>query len=1180
VSEQSLGRRRFVTAAGSFLTWSVFAETAAGVRSTDATGFVATDDLVAFDPATGEQQWRYEAPEDSLNAPTAVAGTVYAGSSDDNVYAVDAATGEEVWVWSELEWNIGTAPTVYDGRVYVGSTNETFYALDARTGTVDWTYTDSIGSWRSTPHVFDGTLYAGNQDRKLYALDPETGSEIWTFHGPGMSVHGSPTAYDGTIYVGSQDESIYAVDAEDGTQTWEFGGPESWVSSAPAAQDGTVYVGVPYSTLYALDAETGNVEWEYDAEGHGASSPTLANGLVYFTDSGGTLYALDANTGAVSWTFEERNVYGLPTVYDGTLYVTGDENGIFFALDANTGDLLWESAAIGGEWASSPTVVDDASGNSVDSRVRLGTLGHHDGGDGLGSVAIEDLRLVQTVENTRRLAEDTPRLDGGPGRPASEDVVAGSSQDSVLVATPDPDLVQARPTAPVFDVRGVSSEEMEGALTVTARMLVDGEIRVERSGSLDVDVLEAGLSEFRADEISRRIDDPPDRWPLLELLADDRIDGLVDEYPTVPMLGGGDERSFELELSNPALDEPVTEQISIEDERVRAAGSKLSIGLVGIEKDAVTGAGSFQFDDDPDVEGFAEAVGRFVLRSFPVTDVDVAVLEEPVEGDSANVNGASRNARHAEATLTADIDEAITFRIGQDGTRLDDVDVHAVDVTLGVVPRDEFFEGWGREDRHGVFPTNGLTGTRVANAALVEIDRERVAAHEIVHYFLGEHFDDPVMAEGSFDSWHASHAIRSTGYDAIGDEFEVLPGRPSLLADAEAGWTDAYTYQGLVEANFEPRTSTLSESVMGHIGGIADQTRQLGDDLRSVPEETLEELTDAPGEVLSRLGDVEDEFGTVLEEAEHAWESADDLDEAVLERTRSLGADAEAIGADLRSGGVEFFEESRRTTGAVGRSLEEGGSDLKDRSEDWLEDGVEYVMEVDGEIARPEPDPDFDLDLDYRVVPIAGTPPSVDGSGTLDVLDDAGESIVSGGIETGADLIGSQGDSQAAEWQAYGLVSLPAEASDVEVSLVDPAGAERSTSLDPTTGPIESAFEDVPDRAFASQDVRPSALEDLETVRRHDGAGDTEDAASLLESLYLDLHRGIDGDYRPESAAEPTKDEVLARVGQQIQRFEGEVPELSGDDGLSTTWLVAGGGTAAAVTGYALLQYRDGSDDC
>jgi tetratricopeptide (TPR) repeat protein len=171
-------------------------------------------------------------------------------------------------------------------------------------------------------------------------VDAGTGEQEWAFE-TGSPVHSSPTVVDGTVYVGSgniYDGALYAVDAETGEQQWAFD-TGAWVYSSPTVVDGTVYVGSRDDNLYAVDAETGEEEWAFQT-GHAVrSSPTVVDGTVYvgsrYPDE--TLYAVDAGTGEEEWAFET-----------------------------------------GGEVNSPPTVVDDPeSGDSIGSRVMLGTLGHH-----------------------------------------------------------------------------------------------------------------------------------------------------------------------------------------------------------------------------------------------------------------------------------------------------------------------------------------------------------------------------------------------------------------------------------------------------------------------------------------------------------------------------------------------------------------------------------------------------------------------------------------------------------------------------------------------------------------------------------------------------------------------------------------------------------------------------------
>jgi len=147
-----------------------------------------------------------------------------------------------------------------------------------------------------------------------------------------------------TVYVGADDGTLYAVDAATGEQEWTFTEPQSRVRSSPTVMDGTVYVGSGDGTLYAVDAATGDQEWvsNISISTYIISSPTVVDGTVYVgsgTFDGGTLHAVDAATGDREWAFTEPS------------------------------NSVW----------SSPTVVaDPASGESIGSRVPLGTLGHHE----------------------------------------------------------------------------------------------------------------------------------------------------------------------------------------------------------------------------------------------------------------------------------------------------------------------------------------------------------------------------------------------------------------------------------------------------------------------------------------------------------------------------------------------------------------------------------------------------------------------------------------------------------------------------------------------------------------------------------------------------------------------------------------------------------------------------------
>ncbi|QLC33004.1 PQQ-binding-like beta-propeller repeat protein [Halarchaeum sp. CBA1220] len=82
----------------------------------------AAGDLVAFDAATGETEWTYDATASC--APAVVDDTVYVGRDDGALAALDAASGEERWTLA-LGSSVGpTVAAVGDALVAAGTTDD------------------------------------------------------------------------------------------------------------------------------------------------------------------------------------------------------------------------------------------------------------------------------------------------------------------------------------------------------------------------------------------------------------------------------------------------------------------------------------------------------------------------------------------------------------------------------------------------------------------------------------------------------------------------------------------------------------------------------------------------------------------------------------------------------------------------------------------------------------------------------------------------------------------------------------------------------------------------------------------------------------------------------------------------------------------------------------------------
>ena len=451
----------------------------------NATGVAATG-TGSGQPDEGDALWRFTADGFVESSPSVVDGTVYVGDEAGVLYAIDTETGDLRWSVETGE-QLRTAAQVVDGTVYVGSTDHSVYAFDAETGTERWEFV--TGSYvNSSPTTVGDTVYVGSEDNILYALDADDGTEQWRFEAGDM-ITNAPTVVGDTVYVGSRDQSVYALDADDGTERWSYR-TDLWISSEVTVANGIAYVGSDDSTLYAFDTTDGTIEWQFtDPEAHLISATTVHDGVVYVASDDETygsvddptpavLYAVDAVDGELLWEFsvpvpddpdeQEWQFHAAPTVVDGVVYIA-NVNGTVYGVDADNGDLTWEFETEDGVW-SSPTVVDgvlyvgsddehlyaidlETTASSEDSRVALGTLGHHDGWTGGNG----------TEKLSASIWADTFEPD--PGQEVS---ISGFPSDGAITT-----FEWDAPQAENFPERGESISytfEDEGAYAVTLRI--------------------------------------------------------------------------------------------------------------------------------------------------------------------------------------------------------------------------------------------------------------------------------------------------------------------------------------------------------------------------------------------------------------------------------------------------------------------------------------------------------------------------------------------------------------------------------------------------------------------------------------------------------------------------------------------------------------------------------------
>ena len=170
----------------------------------DAAGYV-----VAIDPDTGRELWRFEAGVVETS-PLVVGNLLYFGSWDKKMYAVDVNTHKAVWTFPTGD-QVKAGPAYAGGTLFFASYDNKVYAVDARTGKLRWS-ASGTANFYATPTVAYGRVFIGNTDGRVYAFGQDSGHLLWA-KATGGFVYSSAAVWQKTVYVGSYSKRFYALDA-------------------------------------------------------------------------------------------------------------------------------------------------------------------------------------------------------------------------------------------------------------------------------------------------------------------------------------------------------------------------------------------------------------------------------------------------------------------------------------------------------------------------------------------------------------------------------------------------------------------------------------------------------------------------------------------------------------------------------------------------------------------------------------------------------------------------------------------------------------------------------------------------------------------------------------------------------------------------------------------------------
>jgi outer membrane protein assembly factor BamB len=262
--------------------------------------------MVALDPSTGTEKWRYEGRSPMHSAPVASNGRVFAISDDNELFAFNANTGEVLWTYQGIVESArmltSPAPAIVDDVIIAPFSSGELVALRVQNGGVLWqdalsstgrlTPLASLNDIASGPVVADGYVIASAQSGDMSAFDLRTGQRIW--RQPAGTV-GFPIIVGDFVYAVTTEGQVVCMSKLDGQVVW-------------------------LQQLQAFKNEKKRktrIVW---------SGPVMAGNRLFLASSRGESVTIDPTTGAILGTAKVGGpVFVPPIIANETIYVVTDE---------------------------------------------------------------------------------------------------------------------------------------------------------------------------------------------------------------------------------------------------------------------------------------------------------------------------------------------------------------------------------------------------------------------------------------------------------------------------------------------------------------------------------------------------------------------------------------------------------------------------------------------------------------------------------------------------------------------------------------------------------------------------------------------------------------------------------------------------------------------------------------
>jgi outer membrane protein assembly factor BamB len=274
---------------------------------------------------------------------------VFAASLKGNVIAYDVASGKQQWE-RQVRAPLSAGPGVADGLVVVASSKGDVIALSEKDGAPLWRVRINA-EILSAPTIGQGLVIVRGVDGKLHALSAHDGSENWVLDQqvPRLSLRGTsrPIIAGDLAVCGFDNGRVVAAALGNGSTAWETPVGQAHGSTelqrlidvdAQVVADGDDLFAVAFQGRVAhLSRESGQIIWARDLSSFRGLA--VEANAVYVSTAEGDLVRLDRRTGTEQWRQKslQRRQLSEPVLYRGRV-VVADFDGFVHWFDAATGD--------------------------------------------------------------------------------------------------------------------------------------------------------------------------------------------------------------------------------------------------------------------------------------------------------------------------------------------------------------------------------------------------------------------------------------------------------------------------------------------------------------------------------------------------------------------------------------------------------------------------------------------------------------------------------------------------------------------------------------------------------------------------------------------------------------------------------------------------------------------------